>query len=157
VDIAYEDDARATLARMARDRIAVEINLTSNDVILGVRGAEHPFSLYRRAGVPVVLSTDDEGVLRTDLTQEYVRAVREQGLGYLDLKEIARASLEYAFLPGASLWRDGQVGQRAAACASDLGTASCRALLRQSERARLQADLEARFTAFEAAAADQPF
>jgi hypothetical protein len=33
---------------------------------------------YRAHGVPVVLSTDDEGVLRTDMTNEYVRAVREQ-------------------------------------------------------------------------------
>jgi adenosine deaminase len=157
VDIAYEDDARATLARMARDRIAVEINLTSNDVILGVRGAEHPLGLYRLAGVPVVLSTDDEGVLRTDLTQEYVRAAREHGLRYLVLKGIARASLEYAFLPGASLWRDGEVGRRVEPCASALAAPGCQALVRQSERARLQADLEQRFAAFEAAIVGQPF
>jgi adenosine deaminase len=157
VDIAYEDDARATLARMARDRIAVEINLTSNDVILGVRGAEHPLGLYRLAGVPVVLSTDDEGDLRTDLTQEYVRAAREHGLRYLELKGIARASLEYAFLPGASLWRDGEVGRRVEPCASGLAAPGCQALVRQSERARLQADLEQRFAAFEAAIVGQPF
>jgi adenosine deaminase len=142
---------------MARDRIAVEINLTSNDVILGVRGAEHPLSLYRLAGVPVVLSTDDEGILRTDLTQEYVRAAREHGLGYLELKGIARASLEYAFLPGASLWRDGEVGRRVEPCASGLAAPGCQALVRQSERARLQADLEQRFAAFEAAIVGQPF
>jgi hypothetical protein len=40
----------------------VEINLTSNDQILGVHGAMHPFPAYRAAGVPTVLSTDDEGV-----------------------------------------------------------------------------------------------
>lgn len=148
-DIAFEDAAPATLARMARDRIAVEINLTSNDVILNVRGADHPLGLYRRAGVPVVLSTDDEGLLRTDLTNEYVRGAREQGLRYDDLKEIARASLEYAFLPGASLWTAGAVGTPVDACAGGLERPTCRDLLRQSERARLQADLEARFTAFE--------
>jgi hypothetical protein len=69
-----------------------------------VKGADHPLALYRKAGVPFVLSTDDEGVSRIDLTNEYLRAVTEQGLNYADLKAAARASLEYAFLPGASLW-----------------------------------------------------
>ena len=87
VDISYETDARALLKRMARDRVAVEINLTSNAVILGVKGRDHPLSLYREAGVPVVLSTDDEGVSRSDMTNEYVRAVTEQSLRYADLKQ----------------------------------------------------------------------
>src|SRR3546814_16062555 len=47
-DIAYEDKAPETLARMAREGIAAEINLTSNAVILGVKGREHPLALYRR-------------------------------------------------------------------------------------------------------------
>lgn len=147
--IAFETDAPATLARMARERIAVEINLTSNDLILGVKGAQHPLGLYRRAGVPVVLSTDDEGVLRTDLTAEYMRAAREHGLRYTDLKGLARASLEYAFLPGASLWKDGRIGAPVEACATRLDAASCRDFLRSSEKARMQADLEARFVEFE--------
>jgi adenosine deaminase len=76
-----------------------------------VKGAEHPLALYRRHGVPVVLATDDEGVLRTDLTREYQRAVQEHGLGYADLKAVSRASLEYSFVPGASLWREHHAGQ----------------------------------------------
>lgn len=99
VDIAGEDKAEATMARMAHDGIAVEINLTSNDVILGIRGADHPLGLYRRHGVPFVLSTDDAGVLRSDMTAEYVRAVREQGLTYRDLKQASRNSLIYSFMP----------------------------------------------------------
>jgi len=101
VDIAGEENAATTMARMARDGIAVEINLTSNDVILGVRGDAHPLGLYRRHGVPFVLSTDDAGVLRSDMTAEYVRAVREQGLTYRDLKQASRNSLNYSFLPPA--------------------------------------------------------
>jgi adenosine deaminase len=149
VDIAFEDDAPATLARMAREKIAVEINLTSNDVILGVRGAEHPLRLYRLAGVPVVLSTDDEGILRTDLTNEYLRAAREHGLRYDELKEIARASLEYAFLRGASLWKDGEIGKPVDACAGRNSNTSCQAFLHKSEKARLQVELEDRFETFE--------
>ena len=99
--------------------------------------------------VPVVLSTDDEGVLRTDLTAEYVRAAREHSLRYTDLKGLARASLEYAFLHGASLWKDGQIGTPVEACAARLDAASCQDFLRSSEKARMQADLEARFVEFE--------
>jgi adenosine deaminase len=145
VDIAYEDDAPALLARMARDKVAVEVNLTSNDVILGVKGGDHPLALYRQAGVPFVLSTDDEGVSRIDLTNEYLRAVTEQGLGYGDLKAAARASLEYAFLPGPSLWTAPRTP--VAACARP-GPA-CDAFLAGSRKAAAQWRLEREFEAFE--------
>lgn len=147
--IAFEDKAEDTMARMAREGIAVEINLTSNAVILGVKGADHPLRLYRAHGVPVVLSTDDEGVLRSDMTNEYVRAVREQGLGYLELKQIARAGLAYSFVPGGSLWVDPARLVPVAACA-DFATPSCAKYLVSNEKARLQMDLEQRFAAFEA-------
>lgn len=149
VDIAYEKAAPETLARMAREGVAVEINLTSNAVILGVEGGEHPLHLYRAMGVPVTLSTDDEGVLRSDMSNEYVRAVRQQGLRYPDLKEITRASLEYAFMPGASLWRGHRFDQPVESCTASLADATCRAFLARNEKARLQARLEARLDAFE--------
>lgn len=147
VDIAYEANAPALLATMARRGIAVEINLSSNDVILGVRGAAHPLHLYRAAGVPVVLSTDDPGTLRIDLTHEYVRAVREQKLTYADIKQLSRNALEYAFLPGASLWREGKVGQLRSECATP--AAACTALLKDSAKATVQWRLEQDFAAFE--------
>ncbi len=146
VDIAYEDDAPALLARMARDKVAVEINLTSNDVILGVKGADHPLHLYRKAGVPFVLATDDEGVSRIDLTNEYLRAVTEQGLTYADLKAAARASLDYAFLPGASLWASGHTPTAACAKAGP----ACDRFLAASRKATAQWRLEREFEAFEA-------
>ncbi|HEX2201867.1 MAG TPA: hypothetical protein VHG91_01145 [Longimicrobium sp.] len=99
VDVLLEDSAQELLAEMARNRVMVEINLTSNDVILGVRGADHPLRAYRAAGVPVALSTDDEGVARSDMTREYLRAVQDQGLDYPALKEMARTSLRHAFAP----------------------------------------------------------
>jgi adenosine deaminase len=148
VDIAYETHAPETLARMAREGIAVEINLTSNAVILGVAGGVHPLHLYRAMGVPVALSTDDEGVLRSDMSNEYVRAVTQQGLRYPDLKELTRASLEYAFVPGASLWRGRHLGEPVAACAT-FASAGCKAFLAKNEKARLQARLEDNLEAFE--------
>lgn len=155
VALAHEDGAAALLQRMARQGTAVEINLSSNAAILGVRGAAHPLALYRAAGVPVLLSTDDQGVLRGDLSGEYLRAAQEQGLRYRELKRIARDSLEYAFLPGASLWRGPAGGTRAAACANDdvLGEpgAGCAAWLRGSDKARLQWRLERQLARFERA------
>ena len=74
-----------------------EINLTSNDVILGVTKPWHPLPIYRAAGVPVALSTDDEGVSRINITHEYTRAALDFNLSYLDLKthgpHLARAQL----------------------------------------------------------------
>lgn len=97
--LAFERDADQLLKTMHERGIAVEINLSSNDLVLGVRGKEHPFPAYREADVPVVLSTDDHGVQRTDLTNEYVRAARDYTLTYPMLKQMARASLVHSFLP----------------------------------------------------------
>jgi len=98
-DVMYDRDWAGMLRIMSRRKIAVEISLSSSDVILGTRGEKHPLRQYLRAGVPVVISTDDEGVARSDLTNEYQRAVEEHGVSYRELKEISRNSIEYSFLP----------------------------------------------------------
>ncbi len=155
VDVLYEDDAQQLLAEMAAKHIMVEINLTSNDGILGVKGKDHPLSGYRAAHVPVALSSDDEGVSRIDLTHEYVKAAEEQGLGYIDLKQMARTQLEHAFLYGDSLWAaPDDFTRRKAACAAPIAadskpTPACAALLKANERAAEQWELERRFAVFE--------
>jgi adenosine deaminase len=155
VDVMYEDKPYDLLKEMAAKHVMVEINLTSNDVILGVAGKAHPFPIYRRFGVPVALSTDDEGVSRIDLTHEYVRAVETYGLTYMDLKKLVRTSMEHNFLPGASLWRDPDSFRQATqACAHDeLGAAKpsgeCGSFLQSSEKAQQEWELERRFAAFE--------
>jgi adenosine deaminase len=156
VDVMYEDRPYDLLKEMAAKHVMVEINLTSNDVILGITGKEHPLPIFRRFGVPVALSTDDEGVSRIDLTHEYVRAVESYGLTYADLKQMVRTSIEHSFLAGASLWRDRDRFSRAvAACAQDsLGaerrSPACAEFIQSSERARQQWELERRFRVFEA-------
>ena len=152
--IPYENGAANLLADMAQRRIAVEINLTSNDITPGIRGTEHPLALYRAAHVPVTLSADDEGVFRIDLTHEYVRAVTEQHLSYLDLKEIARNGLEYSFLPGKSLWLQGDYRRTTPACAgvppgAAVTPPACKAFLAGSEKAALQWDFEFEVAAYE--------
>jgi adenosine deaminase len=156
VDIMYEDHPHALLKEMAANHVMVEISLTSNDVILGVSGKEHPFLLYRMFGVPVALSSDDEGVSRIDLTHEYVRAVESYDLHYADLKKMVRTSMEHSFLPGASLWSAPDTFTRVvSACSQDLPGAEkfssrCADFLGSNEKAGQQWELERRFRAFEA-------
>ena len=154
VDIMNEDHAIDLLHEMAAKNILVEICLTSNDEILGIRENDHPFPVYQRYGVPVALATDDEGVSRSDLTHDYVRAVESYGLSYVDLKRMARQSLEHSFLPGPSLWTDTKHFKTVANCTlvgQKFGTmsAACRKFLDGSERARLQWQLEDALASFE--------
>jgi hypothetical protein len=154
VDVMHETDADGLLKEMARRNVMVEICLTSNDVILGVTGREHPLATYLKYGVPVALATDDEGVSRSEISREYLRAVQDQGLGYLQLKQLTRNSLEYSFIGGASLWSDAKKGVPVSQCTSDLATMKlssngCRQFIEGSERAKLQWKLEANLRDFE--------
>jgi len=148
VDVMYEADAPTLLRSMAERRVAVEINLTSNDQILGVYGANHPFPVYRAAGVPTVLSTDDEGIERIDRTHELQRAVTEFSLDWPALVGLERNTLEYAFLPGASLWADPLGWRRVGPC-DRLESESCDGFVQDSEKARFQRELELELAAFE--------
>jgi len=156
VDAMFEDRPYELLKQMADKGVLVEINLTSNKLILGIEGKQHPFATYRKFGVPVALSTDDEGISRIDLTHEYVAAVETYGLTYADLKEMVRNSIEYSFLPGASLWaKRGDYSRRASECESEMPgerepSAACASFLAASEKAAQEWELERRFQAFEA-------
>jgi adenosine deaminase len=159
VDVEEEKDGQYLPRMMAKRHVMVEINLTSNDVILGVKGDEHPLEAYLAAGTPVALSTDDEGVSRIDLTHEFVRAAMEHHVGYLDLKAMARTSIEHSFLPGESLWVRRDVFTRVKpACVVHwwgprMGvkppTQACQAFLNSSPKAAEEWELERRFAVFE--------
>ena len=154
VDLTGETGYRSLLRTMARRHVLVEAPLTSNAQILGVSGRAHPFLRYRAAGVPLALATDDPGVSRIDLTHEYAFAATEYDLGYRSLKELARASLEHAFLPGPSLWRAVGQRRRRAVCAADVPGEGppgrrCSAFLRRSAKATVQWRQEQRSYAFE--------
>ncbi len=157
VSVMYERDPIGLLREMASRHVLVEICTTSNQVILGVHGAAHPLSMYLKYGVPVAIATDDEGVARSDMNQEYLQAIETYKLSYPVLKRMARDSLEHAFVGGASLWSD-PAALRRAACQADRPESppaslskSCRDFLQNSARARLQWNLEKQFAEFEAA------
>jgi adenosine deaminase len=155
VSVMNEKDPIALLREMAERNVLVEICLTSNDIILGVTGDDHPLPIYMKYGVPVALATDDEGVSRSDMTHEYLRAIETYHLSYLDLKRMARQSLEHSFLPGQSLWTDTKlVFRMAPACASSSSdpekpSPACADFLAANERAHEQWKLETEFAKFE--------
>lgn len=99
VDIAWEHNSRALLAYMKKQGVAVEINLSSNEFILGVKEDRHPVSLYYKAGVPISISTDDAGILRTSITQQYILlAKRYPFIPYKTIRQFVYNSLEFAFI-----------------------------------------------------------
>lgn len=148
VAIRYEKNVQALLNYMVKVPIAVEINLASNHKILNISGKKHPLTYYLAHKIPVVLSSDDEGILRTDLTSQYVDAAFIYGLNYPTLKTINRNTLTYSFLPGKSLWANANQALRVSAC-QDINSPACSHFLNKSEKARLQWQLEQALNQFE--------
>jgi adenosine deaminase len=154
VDVMQEPDPEGLLRMLTHEKVLVEVCLTSNDVILNVTGVHHPLPMYLKFGVPVALATDDPGVSRGDITQEYERAAETYHLSYRELKRFARNSLEFSFLPGESIWKKAATGIRAGACATDKPAAAkpsagCAAMLAASEKAQQEWALEKSFAQFE--------
>ncbi len=141
VSIAFEREPEKLLQQMAKEHKAVEVNLISNKKILNISGKRHPLRYYLSHHVPVVFSTDDEGLLRTELTNQYVEAVLHHALDYPTLKKINRNALTYSFLNGESLWLDAENAKTVKAC-EDLSNATCFAFINNNEKAKLQWQLE---------------
>ncbi len=154
VGLPAETDAVAVAAEMAAKGILIEVNPISNRAILEVEPKDHPFSWFRQNGVPVSLSTDDSGILRSDLTGDYALAL-QMGATYADLKTSARNAIAFSFLRGPSLWQDPNVYRKpAAACRGQIGAAepkgACAELIAGSDKAREQWRHERLLKAFEA-------
>ncbi|OHT43612.1 amidohydrolase family protein [Flavobacterium tructae] len=99
VDIAYEANSYDLLRHMAQKNIPIEINLTSNEFILKVKENRHPFTLYKEFNVPIVISTDDAGILRTNMTEQYVLlAKRYPDVSYATIKKYVYNSINYSFI-----------------------------------------------------------
>jgi aminodeoxyfutalosine deaminase len=80
--------------------IALEVCPSSNVRLGVVRSlAEHPLPRLLEAGLKVSLGSDDPPLFDTDLVQEYVRVAEAFGWGRERLRELARASIEHAFMP----------------------------------------------------------
>lgn len=153
--IAWEEDAHDLLMQMAEKGVLVELCLTSNEVILDIAGRDHPFDLYRKYQVPISLNTDDDGITRSPLTMEFVKATERYDLAYSDIVELARNSLEYSFLTGTSLFEDGDYQTPIAEFKrhdfhSDSLTEEQQALIASNPKLRVQVAFETTLREFEA-------
>lgn len=144
VNVKNELDSDTLLKNLHKDNIYVEINLTSNDFILNVKGSEHPLRLYMNYKVPVGLSTDDEGVLRTNMNKEFLKGIKDQNLSYSELKTMVRNTLQYSFISGESLWSSGDYSQKTDACKN-----ACNDFIKNNNKAMLQWKLEKHLELFE--------
>jgi len=91
-------DDPVTLEYAIHKKIAVEINLNSNLRLRAIDDLKnHPFLKYLRLGLPISLSTDDEGILDTDINQECETAIAESDVTYAELKQMAFNSIEASF------------------------------------------------------------
>ncbi|MBF4505559.1 adenosine deaminase [Flavobacterium sp. JLP] len=99
VDIAYEANSYDLLKYMSKNNIPIEINLASNEFILKVKENRHPFTLYKEFNVPIVISTDDAGILRSNMTEQYVLlAKRYPDVSYAIIKQYVYNSINYSFI-----------------------------------------------------------
>jgi adenosine deaminase CECR1 len=87
-----------TMLLMRHNRYLVEINLVSNRLLDYVPDLiQHPFVEYLRFGIPVCLNTDDRGSWDSNMTDEYMHAVKLFRLSWEEVQSLGRNSLNHAF------------------------------------------------------------
>jgi adenosine deaminase CECR1 len=95
--------------RLAEDLVAleyarrlgtgIEVNLVSNERLGAVPDlGRHPYLNFLRLGLPVSLSTDDEGIFETSMNRECAVAIAHTDVTYAELKRLARNSLIKSFV-----------------------------------------------------------
>ena len=91
-------DARL-VDHLAKEQIPVEVCLSSN-LRTGVLAdlSNHPLRRYLDKKMVISLNTDDPALFATDLNREYLLAHQKLGLSQAQLKTLAKASFQAAFL-----------------------------------------------------------
>lgn len=81
-------------------KLPIEINLSSNLRLTDVTSIQkHPFLNYLRLGLPISLSTDDEGIFDTDINNECFLAIKYSDVSYSELKKMSYNSIASSFSP----------------------------------------------------------
>lgn len=89
----------ALLRRLARDRILVEVCLSSNLQTQAVPSlAEHPLPRFLEAGVPASLCSDNTTVSSTNLIEEYLMAIDAFSLSENDVRELVAMGHDWSFI-----------------------------------------------------------
>lgn len=91
-------DAGHVKKKMQTDDIPVEICLTSNEQILDINLARNPIKFYLDQHISVVLCTDNDGILETNLKKEFIKASKAYKWSYSIFKCLVRNALHYSFI-----------------------------------------------------------
>ena len=96
--LAAQSDERL-IRQLANDRVMIELCPTSNLLLGHVSDLkDHPARRFFDAGIPITFNTDDPGIFRTSLLEEYEVAVHTLGFSLDDLAEISRKASEFALV-----------------------------------------------------------
>lgn len=91
-----EDPVALEWAR--KESIGTVCSLVSNKLLQVQEDySKHPFLKYLRLGMPVSLSTDDEGMFRTDIANECRIAVTNTDIQYSELAALSRNAITESF------------------------------------------------------------
>ncbi|CAF1276902.1 unnamed protein product [Adineta steineri] len=98
IDIFYERNSYELLQKMKELNIVVEVVFSSNAFILGIKNEAHPMLVYKAHGIPLVIATDDAGVSRSTMTNEYLMFCDRYKPSYAELKTLVYDSIKFSFL-----------------------------------------------------------
>lgn len=94
------DDAGLT-AEIVERQIPLDVCPTSNVMIANVVAsvADHPFARQREAGVLATLNSDDPGMMRFDIADEYVAVAHAFEYSLEDMEDISLAGIDACWAP----------------------------------------------------------
>jgi adenosine deaminase len=94
-------DDEALTAEVIERQIPLTVCPTSNVVIANVvpNVAAHPFARQRERGVLVTINSDDPGMMRFDIADEYETVAAAYGYSLEDMEAIALAGIDASFAP----------------------------------------------------------
>ena len=82
-----------------KNKIAIEANIISNLRLKAVQSTEnHPFLKFLRLDLPVSLSTDDPGIFKTSIEDEYYVAITKTDISWFEVKQLILNSIKTAFV-----------------------------------------------------------
>ncbi|MCB1112154.1 MAG: hypothetical protein KDK72_05800 [Chlamydiia bacterium] len=109
-----ERESRRTevLNELLERDIAVELNIGTNEIILGyTKGKREYLKILKKAGIPLIPCSDDEGYTKIDLTEIYVKLILEEDFTIHDIIECLRNGIRFSCLKGEEIFQDRPVGK----------------------------------------------
>jgi adenosine deaminase len=86
------------MEHLYKNKIMLDISISMNVFLHSVNSIDaHPIKIFIDNGIPVSLNTDNPILLKTDMNNEYYKAVKTCGVSPFDLFEIEKNSVIHSF------------------------------------------------------------